>query len=848
MLGRLDRLPGPQRNALATVFGLQRGAAPGPVPGRAGDADACSPSGRAQPLVCIVDDAQWLDRASAQILGFVARRLLAERVALVFAARDRHRRRRPRRPARSSSSRASATPTRARCCWTRARPVDAAVCDRIVAESHGNPLALLELPRELERRGLAGGFGLPDSRPVAGRIEQSYVRRLHGAPVRHAAARAGGGSRTARRAGLLHRARRRSASTWRRSARGRGRAARDRRARRVRAPARPLRGVRRGRRRGPAPSAPRAGRRDRRRDRPGPAGLAPRPRHRRARRGGRRRARALRRPGAGARRASAAAAAFLQRAVELTPDPARVRERALAAAQAKHAGRRVRRGARHLLAIAEAGPLDELQRAQADLLRAQIAFASSRGRDAPPLLLQAARRLEPLDATLARETYLDALGRPVRRPPGRRASAPGGRRGRPRRRPDARPAGAARRRPAAGRRSRGCTPRATPPARGPLKRGAGRFPRRAMPEEQELRWLWLACHAARALGRRAGWDELTARQERDRAGGRRAVAAAARPRRARGHAAVRRASSPAPRPSSPRPTASSRRPASTAVRTRRCAGGAARASEAELLGADRAAEPGRRATRRGPVADRRREWTRGGAVQRPRPVRGGAGRRRAAGARAVRARAVATWALPELIEAAARSGTRRAAPGGLERLAERRGVAAPTGRSGIEARSRALLSEGDGRRAAATARRSTGSAGPGSAPTLARAHLLYGEWLRRESRRVDAREQLRDRARDVHAIGHGGVRRARPPRAAGDRREGAQADGRDARRAHRAGGADRAARRGRACRTPRSARSCSSARARSSGTCARCSRKLGISSRRELRAALSEDELLITSV
>ena len=109
-----------------------------------------------------------------------------------------------------------------------------------------------------------------------------------------------------------------------------------------------------------------------------------------------------------ARGGIAAAAAFLQRAVALTQDATRRAERALAAAQASlQAG--AFDEALGLLATAEAGPLDELQRARIDLLRAQLAFASSRGTEATPLLLAAARRLEPLDISLARETYVDAF-------------------------------------------------------------------------------------------------------------------------------------------------------------------------------------------------------------------------------------------------------------------------------------------------------------------------------------------------------------------------------------------------------------------------------------------------------
>ncbi|HUL47638.1 MAG TPA: hypothetical protein VLV25_11115, partial [Steroidobacteraceae bacterium] len=131
-----------------------------------------------QPLVCIVDDAQWLDHASAQILGFVARRLLAERIAVVCAARtgigDDVLAGLPALPVAPLGD----SDARALLLASVPGPLDARVCDQIVAESHGNPLALLELPRTWNAADLAGGFGLPSSQPVGGRIEQSYIRRL----------------------------------------------------------------------------------------------------------------------------------------------------------------------------------------------------------------------------------------------------------------------------------------------------------------------------------------------------------------------------------------------------------------------------------------------------------------------------------------------------------------------------------------------------------------------------------------------------------------------------------------------------------------------------------------------
>ncbi|HEX8346126.1 MAG TPA: ATP-binding protein [Actinoplanes sp.] len=181
LLDRLDQLPGPQRDALATVFGLHSG----PPPDRflVGLATLTLIAGAADdhPLACLVDDAQWLDQASAQIVGFVARRLLAERVALVCAARTG-----------AGNDVLTGLPAmvigglgpddaRALLLDNLSVPLDAAVCDQIVMECHGNPLALLELPRTWSTTGLAGGFGLP-GRPVAGKIEDSYLHRLRMLP------------------------------------------------------------------------------------------------------------------------------------------------------------------------------------------------------------------------------------------------------------------------------------------------------------------------------------------------------------------------------------------------------------------------------------------------------------------------------------------------------------------------------------------------------------------------------------------------------------------------------------------------------------------------------------------
>jgi len=178
LLDHLGRLPDPQRDALATVFGRSAGPAPDRFLVGLGTLTLFAEAAEQQPLICLVDDGQWLDHASAQILGFVARRLLAERVAVVCAARtgigDDILPGLPELPIRGLGE----SDARALLLASLAGPLDTAVCDQIVTESHGNPLALLELPRTWNVAGLAGGFGLPAGQPVASRIEQSYVRRL----------------------------------------------------------------------------------------------------------------------------------------------------------------------------------------------------------------------------------------------------------------------------------------------------------------------------------------------------------------------------------------------------------------------------------------------------------------------------------------------------------------------------------------------------------------------------------------------------------------------------------------------------------------------------------------------
>ena len=386
-----------------------------------------------RPLLCVVDDAQWLDQASALTLAFVARRLLAEPVGIVFAAREpgeelQH-------AARARGAAACATATRARCwarrcgsCWT------SAVRDRIIAETRGNPLALLELPRGLTATQLAGGFGMLGGAGALGTDRGELRPATRGAARGRAASAAGRGGRADRRSAAAAGARPSDSGSGRRRARrGDGRAAGGRRARDVPSSAGALGGVPIGRRRRSAgrshlalaEATDREVDPDRRAWHLAAAAAGPDEQV----------ALELERSAgrAQARGGLAAAAAFLQRAVALTGDPARRAERALAAAQAS-----LRAGAfdvaRGLLATAEVGPLDELQRARLDLLRAEAAYSESRGSDAPALLLRAAQdaraaRSAARARDLSRRVELGAVRRAARehREPARGlARSPGG--------------------------------------------------------------------------------------------------------------------------------------------------------------------------------------------------------------------------------------------------------------------------------------------------------------------------------------------------------------------------------------------------------------------------------------
>jgi DNA-binding CsgD family transcriptional regulator len=741
LLGHLDRLPDPQRDALATVFGRSAGPAPDRFLVGLATLTLFAEVAEAQPLVCIVDDAQWLDQASAQILGFVARRLLAEPVALACAARtgagDHVLAGLPELPVQGLGDRDA----RALLLDNLHGPLDAAVCDQIITESHGNPLALLELPRTWNTAALAGGFGLPDSQPVVSKIEHSYARRLLQLPadtrlvVLAAAAEPLGDSVLLHRAaetlgvdlaaavpavdaGLLKLGGRvQFAHPLVRSAAYHSAAAGDRyRVHRALAEATD------------AETDPDRRAWHRAQATPGPGEEVAAELERSAGR-------------AQARGGLAAAAAFHQRAVALTVDPSRRVERALAAAQASlHAG--AFDAARGLLATAEAGALDEFQRARLELVRGHVAFASGLGREAPPLLLAAARRLEPLDPELARETYLDAWGAALFA--GRLATA--GDLSEVSRVAKAAPPPTRALRPSdllldglATLVSEGRA--AAAPA---LRRASDAFAAAEDPAEENFRWGWLTTVPSNVLWDDETWHAINVRQLR----------------RAREVGALVRL-----------PIdltafailvawwgdfASAASAIAEADAVTEATGTRLAPFSAMLLAAFR----GREAEATSLIDSTIAEATAGGqgiSVQFAHWVAAilcnGVARYEDALAAAQEATNeefdlfLSPWALPELIEASVKSRKTELGNGAFERLAEATTAAGTDWALGIEARCRALLSDGAAaddlyREAIGRLRRTR------LRPELARSHLLYGEWLRREGRRVDARDQLR-RAHDM---------------------------------------------------------------------------------------------------
>jgi DNA-binding CsgD family transcriptional regulator len=733
ILDRSERLPDPQRDALSVAFGLSAGPAPNPFLVGLAALGLLSEASEERPLLCVVDDSQWLDRASARALAFVARRLLAEKIALVFAARELG-------SALAGLPELHVEPLGHRDARTLLESVlparlDEHVLDRIVLETHGNPLALLELPRGLTPIQLAGGFGLPAAVPLSASIEESFTRRLARLPgdarrlLLIAAADPTGDPamvwRAARQLGIPESV----AETVEaedllelgvrvvfrhplvRSAVYRVAGLKERRA-----VHRALAEVtdpqidpdRRAWHRAQAASMP---------DEDVAAELE--------RSAGR----------AQARGGVAAVAAFLERAATLTPEPAHRAQRLLAAACAKRDAGALE-AALELLASVEAGLLDELGRARVDLLRGQIALEQRRGGEAGRLFLSAARRLEPLDPELARETYLEALA-------GAMSS-------------DVEVVGGA---PAVAEAARAAPAGTAPPRTVDVLLDA--FAIRltegyaaAAPTLARSLELLLAIEVRdEDVGRRVSvsstrngnivalemWDDealhrLAARQVQvAREAGALVHLQFALSFLARSHMLAGDLTAATLMIDEARSIAEA-------------TGNPALVNAPMILAAWRGHEPQAseliQATSEEAVA---RRWTSNNYARSV--LYNGLGRHDAARDAAWEAFqpdpiGYGAYLVPELAEAASRTGDRALLESALEWLSQRTGVIDSEWAIGIEARVRALLSEGE--LAESLYRESiVHLSGPRVRLELARTHLLYGEWLRRERRRLDARNHLR---------------------------------------------------------------------------------------------------------
>ena len=752
MLDRAGRLPAPQRGALLTAFGISSGRPPDRLLVGLAVLSLLSDVAEEEPLCCFIDDVQWLDRASVQVLALVGRRLGAESVGMVFASR-------------TPSEQLAGLPELVIEGLTEREavmlldsvltaPLDARVRDRVVAETGGNPLALLELFRGLTAADLAGGFGLPSAVPVATSIEEEFRARLDALPAETrtlllvaAADPVGepalvwrgafslgvtpGAALPATEAGLVQ-----IGTTVRfrhplvRSAAYRSAPAEDRLV------------AHRALSEATDPTAdPDRRAWHRAQGTPGPDEDVAEELERSAGR-------------AQARGGLAAAAAFLERASALTPDAGRRAQRALAAAHAKvQTGAFT--GALQLLAAAEAGPLGEVDRARVDLVRAQLAFATNRGSDASPLLLNAALRLEHVDLPLARATYLDALIAALFA--GRLAS------------PEADLLGVAR---AAAALPAPPAPTAADLLLEGLARNftdgytAGLPVLRAaltafgddLPADQQLRWLSLAYAAAMHI-----WDDEWSETIATR------WANLVRDLGALSELALA-LTAPIMELTFKGELAGAARLVEEVRAASDATGNTLYPHGPMALVAFRGSEAVAAPLIRGAISDARlrgegfvissAEWAT--AV-----LNNGLGRYEEALAAAQRASGgvwelgFSNWALVELVEAAAHIGAPETAAGAYSRLAEMTEASGTDWALGIQARSHALLAEGD--QAEALHCEAIERLGRTRVrPELARAHLLYGEWLRRQNRRVDARGQLRTAHEILSAMGiEGFAERAR---------------------------------------------------------------------------------------
>jgi DNA-binding CsgD family transcriptional regulator len=738
MLGRLDRLPAPQRAALRTSFGLGPESAPDRFLVGLATLSLLADAAEEQPLVCLVDDLQWLDHASAQVLGFVARRLAAESIGLVFAARV---------PGDELAGLPELVVEGLQEADARALldavvtgPLDPRIRDRIVAETHGNPLALLDLPWGVGPAELAGGFALPDAIPLEGRIEESFRRRLEALPadtrvlvlvaaaepvgdpvlVWRAARQLGIGAEAATPgadAGLLEvGARVRFQHPLVRSAAYRAASLQERQ------------DIHRALAQATDPTIdPDRRAWHRAQAAPGPDEDVAAELERSASR-------------AQARGGLAAAAAFLERASMLSPGPARRARRLLAAARAMRAAGALD-AALGLLVTLEAGPLDALSAAEVEHLRGLIALVQRGPSEAARLLLRAARRLEPLDAGLARDTHLEALwaaiwagdlGRPggvVAAAEAVRAAAPG---------PEPTRAVDVLLEAFALRLTQGYA------AAAPLLTRALELSLAldVTNDDADL-WRWLAGGRAGAIVALELWDAeswhalaaVQARFARDT--GALVHLQYALNFLAMSHLFAGDLTTAAQLIDEDRLIAevTGNRPVGYAAMAL-VAWQGQEAQASKLIEATSRAATARGLGRMVSFADYASSV-----------LYNGLGRHDIARDAAWRAferdeLGYGPYVVPELAEAASRTGDVALVRAALQWLSERTRAAPSAWSLGIEARVRALLSEGDA--AEAHYRESIDRLGRTRVRMqLARAHLLYGEWLRRERRRLDAREQLR---------------------------------------------------------------------------------------------------------
>jgi DNA-binding CsgD family transcriptional regulator len=730
----IERLPDPQRDALGVAFGLSAGRAPSPFLVGLAVLGLLSEAAEQQPLLCVVDDSQWLDSATARALAFAARRLLAERIALAFATRE------------VGSGLARFPELRVEPLGRRdarallesvlAARLDESVLERIIAETGGNPLALLELPRGLTPAQLAGGFGLATALPLSTGIEQSFTRRLARLPrdarllLLLAAAEPVGDPallwRAAQQLGIPETAGHAVESEGllvldgavvfrhplvRSAVYGAAEPSERREVHRALADATdPLIDPdRRAWHRAQAASVP-------------DDDVATELERSAAR--------------AQARGGFAAAAAFLERAATLTPDPAHRARRALVAAQTKF-----RAGALDdalgLLSSTEAGALDELDRARVELLRAQIAFVSTHGSDAATMLLAVARRLTPLSATLAYETYLEALSAAMF---AGRLAAPGASA-----LDVALAAKGAPRPPVVGGPELlldGLATRFTESyeAAVPILRSAlNAFDVSDLAVSEQLRWKWLATVSSVQIWDDTGWETMSERHVQiARETGALGELPLALTQRVYAHLFVGELST-----------------AVSLVDEIRAATEATGSNLAPYGAVGLVALRGREPEAVSLIDQSRKEVTlRGEGIGlsildwAEAVLYNGLGRYEQARAAALRVAehphdlGTSNWGMAELIEAAVRAGTPELAAGARSRLAEMATVSGTDWALGIAARSEALFAEDQ--RAEELYIEAVDRLGRSRmALDLARAHLLHGEWLRRQRRRLDARSHLR---------------------------------------------------------------------------------------------------------